>query len=128
MPADQLMQLRYARYALGQPPLRQHLARLIHHLDVVMVLRPVITHAQPHAHSRQRCPIPPAASGRTISNLIKQCSRQQAGTTSQQRSTLPGTGRGTIFPQGSKPRRPQCSPAGGHLRPSLPDGGPVNSY
>ena len=30
--------------ALGQPPLRQHLPGLVHHLDVVMILGPVITH------------------------------------------------------------------------------------
>ena len=59
---------------------------------------------------------------RTISDLMKLCSRQQAGTTSQQRSTLPVTGRGTIFPQGSKPRSTKCSPAGGHYIRSLPDG------
>ena len=43
------------------------------------VLRPVITHEQPHQHSRQRCRIPSAASGRTISDLIKHCSRQPGG-------------------------------------------------
>ena len=48
-----------------------------------------------------------AACGRTISDLMKLCSRQQAGTTSQQRSALPVTGRGTIFRQGSKPRMTQ---------------------
>jgi len=92
------------------------------------VLRPVITHEQPHRHSRHQCRILPAASGRTISDLIKQCSRHPAGTTSQQRSILPVTGRGTLFRQGSTPRRNQCSPAGGHHTPSLPDGGPDNSY
>ena len=92
------------------------------------VLGPVITCEQPHRHSRQRCRIPSAASGRNISNLIKQCSRHTAGTTSQQRSTLPATGRGTVFRKGSKPRSNKCSPAGGHQVPSLPDGGPANSY
>jgi hypothetical protein len=94
----------------------------------VMVLSPVITHEQPHRRSRSPCRIPSAACGRTISDLIKLCSRHPAGTTSQQRSTLPITGRGTIFPQGSKPRSTKCSPAGGRTQPSLPDGGPDNSY
>src|SRR5216684_7393390 len=58
-----------------------------------------------------------AARGRTISDLINQCSRRTpAGTTSQQRSTLPATGRGTICLQGSRrvPGEGQCSPAGGY--------------
>src|SRR6266487_629165 len=58
-----------------------------------------------------------AARGRTISDLINQCSRRTpAGTTSQQRSTLPAAGRGTICLQGSRmvPGEGQCSPAGGY--------------
>ena len=42
-------------------------------------------------------PEPAAASGRTISDLMKLCSLHPEGTTSQQRSTLPVTGRGTVF-------------------------------
>ena len=42
------MQLRYPGHTLGQPLLRQHLPGLVHHLHVVMVLSPVITHEQPH--------------------------------------------------------------------------------
>jgi hypothetical protein len=67
------------------------------------VLRPVIPDEQPHRPSRPRCRIQPAASGRTISDLIKQCSRHLARTTSQQRSTLPVTGRSTICQQGPSP-------------------------
>ena len=92
------------------------------------VLSPVIAHEQPHQNSRHQYRNMPAASGRTISDLIKQCSRHPAGTTSQQRSTLPAAGRGTIFAQGSKPGREECSPAGGHQAPSLPYGGPDSSY
>jgi hypothetical protein len=65
---------------------------------------------------------------RTISDLMKQCSRHPAGTTSQQRSTLPVTGRGTICRQGSQPRRKKCSPAGGHQVPGLPDGRPAKTH
>jgi hypothetical protein len=68
------------------------------------VLSPVITHEQPHQFSRQQRRNMPAASGRTISDLIKLCSRHPARTTSQQRSTLPAASRGTVFRQGSKPR------------------------
>jgi predicted lipid-binding transport protein (Tim44 family) len=42
--------------ALLLPPAGQHLAGLVHHLDIVMVLSPVITHEQPHARSRQQNP------------------------------------------------------------------------
>src|SRR6185437_15131410 len=43
-PADQLVQPRDPGHPLRQPPGGQHRASLVHHLDVVMVLRPVITH------------------------------------------------------------------------------------
>ena len=128
VPADQLVQLRDPGHALGQPPFRQHFPGLIHHFHVVMVLSPVIAHEQPHQVSSQQCRNMSAASRRTISDLMKLCSRHPAGTTSQQRSTLPVTGRGTICQQGSKPGRKQCSPAGGHHTPSLPYGRPANSY
>ena len=39
-----------------------------------------------------------------------------------------GHRRGTLFAQGSKPGRYQCSPADGHQVPSLPHGGPANTY
>jgi hypothetical protein len=110
-------------HALGQPPLRQHLLGLVHHLHVVIILSPVIAHEQPHPLSRPRCRKQAAASGRTISDLMKLCSPQPEGTTSQQRSILPVTGRGTVFRQGSKPRNQECSPAGGRHTRSLPDGG-----
>ena len=42
--------------------------------------------------------------------------------------TLPVTGRGTVFSQGSRPGGQQCSPAGGHQLTSLPDGQPANSH
>jgi hypothetical protein len=61
------------------------------------VLSPVITYEQAHQFSRLKYRIRSAACGRTISALMTQCSRQQAGTTSQQRTALPVTGRGTVF-------------------------------
>jgi hypothetical protein len=48
-----------------------------------------------------------------------------ARTTSQQRSTLPAAGRGTVFRQGSRPWERKCSPAGGHQAPSLPYADPL---
>ena len=45
---------------------------------------------------------------------MKQCSRHRARTTSQQRSTLPATGRGTIFVRAQGPGGQKCSPAGGY--------------
>ena len=50
------------------------------------------------------------------------------GTTSQQRSTLPVTGRGTILRQGSKPWAEKCSPAGGHPVRVCRTSQPVSSY
>jgi len=92
------------------------------------VLSPVIAHEQPHPLSRPRCRKQAAASGRTISDLMKLCSPHPEGTTSQQRSILPVTGRGTVFRQGSKPGRTKCSPAGGHHTPSLPDSSLANTH
>jgi hypothetical protein len=58
----------------------------------------------------------PAASGRTISDLMNQCSRHHktAGTTSHSDQLSRPTGRGTIFHQDSTSRETQCSPAGGY--------------
>src|SRR5260370_521403 len=100
---------------LGQPP-----PGLVPQLHVVMVLSPVIAHEQPHPLSRPRCRKPAAASGRTISDLMKLCSPHPEGTTSQQRSILPVTGRGTVFRQGSKPGKHKLSPTSGHHPPQLP--------
>ena len=63
-----------------------------------------------------------------VSALMKQCSRHLARTTSQQRTALPVTGRGTVFSQDSRPGGQQCSPAGGHQLTSLPDGEPANTH
>jgi hypothetical protein len=41
-PADQLVQLPDPGHPLRHPPAGQHIPGLVHHLDVVMVLRPVI--------------------------------------------------------------------------------------
>ena len=94
----------------------------------VWILSPVITCEQTHQISRQQCRNMPAASGRTISDLMKLCSPHPEGTTPQQRSTLPVTGRGTFFRQGSKPWKDKCSPAGGHHTRSLPDGGLLGTH
>ena len=102
LPADQRVQPRHPRHALGQPRLGQHPARprpSPPHRDAP---RPSHLPRTAAPISRPRCPSPSAASGRTISDLMKQCSRpNRAGTTSHQRSTLPVTGRGTIFRQDS---------------------------
>jgi len=71
-PARQRVQLRHPGHPSRQPPSRQHLPGLVHHLRVVMVLSPVITYEQPHSLSRSQRRNHPAASGRTISDLIKQ--------------------------------------------------------
>ena len=94
------------------------------------ILSPVISRKQ-HSRSRPRCQ---SALSSQQENHQRPNERvltpQRAGTTSQQRSTLPATSRGTIFPQGfpMEPRGSQCSPAGGYPDPSLPDGRLVNSH
>ena len=93
---DQLMQPGQPGHPLRQPPPGQHPAPLVHQLHVMMILSPVIAYEQAHQFSRLKCRIRSAACGRPISALMKQCSRHLARTTSQQRSTLPVTGRGTV--------------------------------
>jgi len=66
--ADQRMQPRDPRDTLGQPRLGQPASSHIHQLNVVMVLRPVISHEQQrNSRPRRRST---AASGRTISDLM----------------------------------------------------------
>jgi hypothetical protein len=57
-----------------------------------MVLRPVITHAQPHRTLSRTKPDTVSSQRENQRQTNEQCSRQAAGTTSQQRSTLPNTG------------------------------------
>jgi hypothetical protein len=125
---DQLVQPGHPGYPFWQRLRPSTRPRLIHQLHVMMILSPVIACEQAHQFSRLKCRIRSAACGRTISALMKQCSRQQAGTTSQQRTALPVTGRGTVFSQDSRPGGQQCSPAGGHQLTSLPDGEPANTH
>ncbi len=67
------------------------------------ILSPVITHEQLQWPSRSRCQSPSAASGRTISDLIKQCSRhhRRARHPSSDQLSRPA-GRGTVFLQDSQ--------------------------
>jgi hypothetical protein len=104
----------------AQPP-----AGLVLDLDVVMVLGPVISHEQ-HVHSpvvdsdylRQQRGSP--------SNLMNQCSRQVAGTTSHQRLTLPTTGGGTVCQQDypTVSRTHECSPTSSYQGPKSAVGSP----
>jgi hypothetical protein len=51
--ADERVEPGHPPGAVRQPPPGQHLPALVHHLDVVMVLRPVVTREQPlHPVSR----------------------------------------------------------------------------
>jgi hypothetical protein len=79
----------------------------------VMLLRPVTPHEQPQRSSRSRCRSPCAASRRTISDLIKQCSPhlRWARHPSSDQLSQP-TSRGTVFRQDSTSRNNECSPAG----------------
>jgi hypothetical protein len=69
------------------------------------VLGPVIPDEQPHVLSRPRCSIWPAACGRTISALMKQCSRPEPGRRARHPSSdqlSRPAGRGTVCQQGFK--------------------------
>ena len=81
------------------------------------VLGPVIPHEQSHMFSRPRSRISSAACGRTISALMKQCSRPTPGGRARHPSSdqlSRPAGRGTISAQDSQSRRQECSPAGGY--------------
>jgi hypothetical protein len=95
------------------------------------VLGPIIPCKKPQGSSRPCERSRSAACGRTISDLMKQCSRHTpAGTTSQQRSTLPASRQGHDLSSGL----PKGARGGAVLTcrrlpdPSLPDGRPVNSH
>jgi hypothetical protein len=90
------------------PPL--DFGRLVAHVR----LGPVVSHEQ-QLVSRPRRRSPCAAHGRTISDLMNQCSRhsQRARHPISDQLSRP-TGRGTISVQDSTPRTDKCSPAGGY--------------
>jgi hypothetical protein len=96
-PADHSMQRGHPGSTFRQPPAGQHLPGLVHHLDIVMVLSPVITREQPHQPSCSQHPDTTAASGRTISKLIKAVLKPaRPARHPSSDSALPVTGRGTI--------------------------------
>ncbi|WTL69610.1 hypothetical protein OG339_43500 [Streptosporangium sp. NBC_01495] len=71
---DHRVQPGHPRHALGQAGLGQLAAGGVHHLHIVMRLGPVISDEQSHQLSLRRKRSLAAASGRTISDLIKQWS------------------------------------------------------
>jgi hypothetical protein len=82
------------------------------------ILGPVITDEQPHMLSRPKFRIWPAACGRTISALMKQCSRPAPGGRARHPSSdqlsRPAS-RGTVCQRGSdQPGLKKCSPASGY--------------
>src|ERR1039458_9215988 len=109
---DQGVHPAHPRHALRQPLPGQHPPGLVHQLHIVMILSPVIAHEQPHPLSRPRC--------RKLGSSLRENNQRpnetvltpSARTTSQQRSTLPAAGRGTIFREGSRPWGGKCSTAG----------------
>jgi hypothetical protein len=66
------------------------------------VLSPVIPDEQPHQISRPRCRISSAACGRTIGDLMKQCSRQYGGHDIPAAIDSPGHRQGHDLLQGLK--------------------------
>jgi hypothetical protein len=93
------------------------------------VLRPVITHAQPHrALSRTPCPIPSAASGRTISRLMNSA-HATGGHDIPAAINSPGHRRGHgLGPKGSKAQSGQVLTRRRPPVPSLPDSRPGGSH
>src|SRR6185437_6757674 len=105
---------------LRQPPPGQHRPALVHHLHIAHDPQP--SHPPRTAASTLRSPKPNTASSQREKHQRpnRTVLTRTRGTTSQQRSALPDTGKGTIYVKGSKPRLTECSPAGGHQAPSLP--------
>jgi hypothetical protein len=101
MLAGHRMQPGHPGQTLGQPCPGQGPAGVIHQLDIVMPFSPVVSDQHQHAVSLHQGQPATGSRGRTTSDLMNECSRPKAGTTSQQRSALPATGRGTISQQGS---------------------------
>jgi hypothetical protein len=105
---DDRVQPGHPGHALGQPGLGQAAAGGVHHLHIVVVFGPVVSHQQSQRSSRSRYRSPCAACGRTISDLIKQCSRPRGRARHPISDQLSRpTGRGTVFPQDSRPRKPR---------------------
>jgi len=127
--ADHRVQPRHPRRALGQPRPGQHPPRGIHHLDVVIVLGPVIAYEQ-HALSRPRYRTTRAACGRTISDLIKQCSRHGGGHDIPAAIYSPGHRQGHDLGAGlpERARDRKVLTCRRLPDPSLPHGRPVSSY
>ena len=95
------------------------------------VLGPVIPHEQSHMFSCPRSRISPAACGRTISALMKQCSRPTPGGRARHPSSdqlSRPAGRGTISAQGFTVQAPRVLTCRRLPGPSLPDGRPVSSH
>ena len=119
---DQDVQPGHPCHALRQPPAGQHPALLVHQLHVVMILSPVIPHEQPHKFSRPKSRIWPAACGRTISALMKQCSRPSGRArhpSSDQLSRPPARARSSVR---LKAREQKVLTCRSYQAPSLPDG------
>ena len=115
---------------------RHHVGPPVHKLTRNMP--PRVARPRPSHHRRtaayalpSQVRICPAACGRTISALMKQCSRpraRQAHTTSQQRSTLPASRQGHGLSSGLTVQIEGVFPCRRLPGPSLPDGGPVGSH
>ena len=130
--ADHRVQPGDARHALRQPRLRQPPPGGVHQLDVMMVLGPVIPDKQPQRF------LPPQDRSPATSSLRENHQRPNepvltpsgAGTTSQQRSTLPASRQGHDLSSGL----PKDARGGAVLTcrrlpdPSLPDGRLVSSH
>jgi len=127
--ADHRVQPGHPRRALRQPGPGQHPPRLIHQLDVVMILSPVIS-CEKQRVSRPGQQPASAARGRTISDLINECSRRAGGHDIPAAIYSPGHQRGHDL----SPGLPEGAQGGQVLTrrrlpdPSLPQGRPVNSY
>jgi hypothetical protein len=122
MLAEHRMQPGHPGRTLGQPRPGQGPAAMVHQLHIVMTFSPVVSDQHQHRRLPSRTQPVTGSPGRTISDLMNQCSRPQAGTTSQQRSALPAHRRGHDLPTGlpERARAPKCSPVGGYQNPSLP--------
>lgn len=125
---DHRVQLGHPHRSLGQAGLGQPAPRGIHQLDVVMLLGPVLSHEQAQRFSRFRHRSISTACGRTVSELIKQCSHRYgwARHPSGDQLSRPTSG-GTIFARDSRSSSYECSPARGCQARVCRSGGLVKS-
>jgi hypothetical protein len=125
VPGDESVQLRDALHALRQSGGGQLEARLVLHLDIVVVFSPVVADEQQQSSqplSRIQCLQPAEGTARSLMDQVL-TPNHPAGTPSHQQSGLPADQQGHgLTPELDCFRLRKCSPAGGYGTESLRPG------